>query len=380
MPLADAALDVREASGAEAAARPAPSPGAGAAGRAGREAAADPGHPGLRLDRLAARAAEDLAALSRGHQGDPVRDPPPARARLAGEQARRRLPLPAPAGAVRGLRGRHRSGDLRGVRLRRGRAAPSGEGGPRRVDGRPVLPRGVPQGLREQVRPAGLAPRLLRRRHRGLPGRLGRREVLRRRGPRARRPAPGRRVPRPGPRARHRAALADHDLQPPPRAAGQDRPRAGRADGLLRRRRSPAQHGLLQLRPAAAQARAGRRRRRPAVHVGRTRRAPPDRRAGRLVRPRRRPPRSSAPGPTCSSSTRRGSTTHWRSTPRRRSSTTADCRGWSTATTARSRWCMVGGRAVWRSGAATPLLGHERTGQFLRHGEPAPALRPIPIA
>jgi N-acyl-D-aspartate/D-glutamate deacylase len=36
---------------------------------------------------------------------------------------------------------------------------------------------------------------------------------------------------------------------------------------------------------------------------------------------------------------------------------------------------LVGGRAVWRSGAPTDLVGRERTGQFLRHGEPAPAVR-----
>jgi N-acyl-D-aspartate/D-glutamate deacylase len=41
---------------------------------------------------------------------------------------------------------------------------------------------------------------------------------------------------------------------------------------------------------------------------------------------------------------------------------------------------MVGGRAVWREGAATAALGQERTGQFLRAGEPAPALRPQPVA
>jgi N-acyl-D-aspartate/D-glutamate deacylase len=41
---------------------------------------------------------------------------------------------------------------------------------------------------------------------------------------------------------------------------------------------------------------------------------------------------------------------------------------------------MVGGRAVWRSGSPTEALGQERTGQFLRAGEPAPALRPQPVA
>ena len=41
---------------------------------------------------------------------------------------------------------------------------------------------------------------------------------------------------------------------------------------------------------------------------------------------------------------------------------------------------LVGGRAVWRSGAPTAVLGAERTGQFLRFGETAPALPRIPVA
>jgi N-acyl-D-aspartate/D-glutamate deacylase len=41
---------------------------------------------------------------------------------------------------------------------------------------------------------------------------------------------------------------------------------------------------------------------------------------------------------------------------------------------------MVSGRAVWRAGAPADGLGKERTGQFLRAGEPAPALRPQPVA
>lgn len=41
---------------------------------------------------------------------------------------------------------------------------------------------------------------------------------------------------------------------------------------------------------------------------------------------------------------------------------------------------MVGGRTVWREGAATPLLGTERTGVFLRAGRPAPAYRPSTAA
>jgi N-acyl-D-aspartate/D-glutamate deacylase len=39
---------------------------------------------------------------------------------------------------------------------------------------------------------------------------------------------------------------------------------------------------------------------------------------------------------------------------------------------------MVGGRVVWRDGEATDVLGTERTGQFLRAGQPAPALTPEP--
>jgi N-acyl-D-aspartate/D-glutamate deacylase len=41
---------------------------------------------------------------------------------------------------------------------------------------------------------------------------------------------------------------------------------------------------------------------------------------------------------------------------------------------------MVGGRTVWRDGAATPLLGAERTGVFLRAGERAAAYRPTAAA
>ena len=41
---------------------------------------------------------------------------------------------------------------------------------------------------------------------------------------------------------------------------------------------------------------------------------------------------------------------------------------------------LVGGRAVWRSGGPTAVLGAERTGQFLRFGETAPALPRVPVA
>ena len=62
-------------------------------------------------------------------------------------------------------------------------------------------------------------------------------------------------------RARHGAALAHHDLQPPPRGAEEDRTRARHPDGLLRRGSTSSQHGVLQHGPAAAAACPRRRRR-----------------------------------------------------------------------------------------------------------------------
>ena len=150
--------------------------------------------------------------------------------------------------------------------------------------------------------------------------------------------APRRRVPRPRARARHRPALADHHLQPPPQGAAEDGAEPGRPDGLLRRRRAPAQHGVLQLRAAAAEARRDRREGRQAVPHRRAGRAPPHRRARRLVRPRRRSPARRRPRRPVRRSTRPTSTRRWRSTPRRRSRRTTASRGWSTATTPRSRW------------------------------------------
>ncbi len=236
-----------------------------APGRPGRQPPAHDRHPGTRVDRLAGArtaSAQDQPALGGRHQGDPVHHPPDAAAGGRRQPAGRRLPLAAPAGAVRGVRRRHRPGDLRGVRLRRRRAAPAGEGRPRRADARPRLPHPVPQGLREQVRPAGVAPRLLRRRDRRLPRRLGDRQVLRPGRCRARHPgsprAPGRRLPRPRPRARHGDPVAHHDLQPPARDPEEDGAEPRGADGLLRRRRPPAQHVVLQLRAAAAAPRAHR--------------------------------------------------------------------------------------------------------------------------
>ena len=111
----------------------------GTPGRTGRE---PPAHASSsrRWDRSAWRRREplqDQPAVGRRHQGDPVRHPPDAAAGAVVEPARRGLPLAAPAGAVRGLRRRHRPGDLRGVRLRRRRPAPAGGGRARRAVARP---------------------------------------------------------------------------------------------------------------------------------------------------------------------------------------------------------------------------------------------------
>ena len=89
----------------------------------------------------------------------------------AGQPPRRQLPLAAPAGAVRGLRRRHRPGGLRGVRRRRRRTASARRDGAQRADARRGVSPRIPQGVREQVRRAGVAPRLLRRRDRRLPRR-----------------------------------------------------------------------------------------------------------------------------------------------------------------------------------------------------------------
>ncbi len=242
-----------------------------------------------------ARAAHQ-PAVGRGPQGAPVHHPPDASDRPAREPARRGLPLAAPAGAVRGVRRWHRPGDLRGVRVRRGRPAPAGEDRPRRADARPGVPQAVPQGLRAQVRPTGVAARLLRRRDRRVPRRLRDRQVLRPGRRRARRQAPGRRLPRPGARARHGDPLAHHDQQPPPRD-----PQEAGAGTPASRSASPTPARTCATWPsttsaAAAQARPRRRAGRHAVHVGRARRAPAHRRARRLVPHRRRAPPRGRPG------------------------------------------------------------------------------------
>ena len=206
------------------------------------------------------------------------------------------------------------------------------------------------------------------------PDAVGGRQVVRPGRPRPRRTAPRRRVPRPGARARHGIALAHHDLQPPARRAQEAGPRPRHPDGLLRRRRPPAQHGVLQHGPAAAAPRPRRREGGQAVHDHRAGRAPAHRRTRRLVSHRRRPPAHRRPRRRRRSSTPSGSTRHWTTTPRSRSSSTAACPGWSTATTTPCNAVFVGGRAVFLDGEATDVVGKQRTGRFLRAAHKAPAV------
>jgi N-acyl-D-aspartate/D-glutamate deacylase len=78
-------------------------------------------------------AAEDQPAVGGRRQGQPVRHPNDGPGCAAGESAGRQLPLAASAGPVRGVRRRHRPGDLRGVRRRRRGTAPVRRGGTQRA-------------------------------------------------------------------------------------------------------------------------------------------------------------------------------------------------------------------------------------------------------
>ena len=180
---------------------------------------------------------------------------------IANKLGPRQVQLAAPADDVPGVGRRHRPRGVRGVRLRPRGAAPARGDGPQRAAERRGLPPLVPSRLRQAVLAAGLAPRLRRRRDHRVPrGRPGRHDD---RSGRARpRAAPRRLLPRPGRRARHQAALEDQHRQHPPGGPGQADQPPRRHDRVLRRRRSPAQHGVLQLRHPAAQPRpqgAGRR-------------------------------------------------------------------------------------------------------------------------
>ena len=180
-----------------------------------------------------------------------------------GEPARRRLPLAAPAGAVRGLRRRHRPGDLRGVRLRAPPHCICGRGRAQRADARRDAT-GASSARTTRASSAcgcGTAtsstPRSSTARTRRVIGKSFGQVGMDRGG-------------------LHpvdafldlvlehgtRAALAHHDLQPPARGAQEAGPRPRCPDGLLRRRRAPAQHGVLQHGSAAAAPRPRRRARR----------------------------------------------------------------------------------------------------------------------
>ena len=113
---------------------------------------------------------------------------------------------------------------------------------------------------------------------------------------------------------------------------------------------------------------------RQAVHDHRAGRAPADRRTGRLVPHRRRPPAHRRPRRRRRSSTPRGSTRRWTTTPRTRSSSTAACPGWSTATTTPSPRCSSAAARCSSTARPTELVGKQRTGRFLRAAHKAPAV------
>ena len=71
------------------------------------------------VDRLRAPCAQDVTAIRGRREVERESADPDGPAHRAHQPAGRRLPLAASAGAVRGLRGRYRSGDLRGIRFRR---------------------------------------------------------------------------------------------------------------------------------------------------------------------------------------------------------------------------------------------------------------------
>ncbi|AMY21332.1 hypothetical protein A3Q40_03984 [Rhodococcus sp. PBTS 1] len=149
----------------------------------------------------------------------------------------------------------------------------------------------VSRGLREEVLLSGVAPRLRGRRDHRVPRRVGGGQEHRRGGRRAR-DSRGRRLPRSGGRTRAKATMAHHHRQSPPQADGQADHPTGCHGRLLRRRRAPAEHGVLQLRhsPAASGAR-----RAGGLPHRRAGRAQAQRRVGGLLRRRRRSPADRGP-------------------------------------------------------------------------------------
>lgn len=158
--------------------------------------------------------------------------------------------------------------------------------------------------------------------------------------------------------------------QPPTRSPQEDGPEPDHPDGVLRRGRASAQHGVLQLRTAAAAARARRRKVRQAVHLDGARRAPADRRARGVVRHRRRDAARGRP--------RR----HRRHRPRqarrvldRYAEHPVESYGGLSRMVNRNdetvTAVLVSGKLAFAAGKATPALGKERFGRFLRAGSPS---------
>ena len=181
--------------------------------------------------------------------------------------------------------------------------------------------------------------------------------------------APRRRVPRPGPRARHRDPLAHHDLRTTARrCCGGWRSRRGVqmgfSDAGAHLRNMAFYNFGLRLLKHVRDAEP----RRTAVHDRRAGGAPPDRRAGRLVRPRRRPPARRRPGRPAGARPGDASTTSLEEYAEAPVDQYDGLSRMVNRNDATVPLVMVGGRVVFREGAPTDLLQHERTGRFLRAG------------
>ena len=291
LPLAVAPVDLRHLERVPAAQPGAAPPPSGAAERARRPHAAqhrplprpEPGAPGRAAPHQPARRGRCQVGARRRPARQPRRAPQPV--------PPLGRPDAAPAGALRALQRRHRPAGVRGARRRCRRPAPQGGARAQRAD----AGRGATGAASASSTPTGSVPACGTRTSttpRSSPA------PTRRSSARASAQVAAERGIHPidafldllvehGGRQR---PVADHRRQPPARAARPHGRRPGHPDRLLRRRRPPAQHGLLQPRPPLPAPGPRRRGCRPPDPPRRAGRAPAHRRAGRVVPPRRRLP------------------------------------------------------------------------------------------
>ncbi len=263
LPFADAAVDLRETAGvapAEVAAAPA-RPGAAVRARTSQNPLNLASQVAQSLPVLR-KQAQDQPAVGRRRQVEPAGDHDAGSAGAIGQPLRRRLPLAAPAGPVRGLRRRHRPGGVRGVRLRRRGPAPARRARAQRAAARRELPRRFRKdydnkfGLRVWHRDFFDAE-IVACPDESVVGKSFGQVGLDRGGLH---PVDAflDLVLEHGTKLRWRTTISNHRPEVLKKLAA----RPGHPDGLLRCRRAPAQHGVLQLRAAAAAPRPRRRARR----------------------------------------------------------------------------------------------------------------------